>query len=245
MERSGPAGDRARLLADQIRYYDDRAPEYEDLWYRRGRHDLGPEFNARWFEETAIVEAAVDAAASDGSVLEIGCGSGLWTRRLAPHASRYVALDSSPAMLELNRDHTRIATVEYVLADTFEWSSDDRFDLVFLGFFVSHVPPELFQSWWQRIGSWLRPHGLVYLVDDATGPHRPYSGDTVHGSPAYAHRRRLSGEREYTIVKLFYSPEELADLLSQSGWIPEIRSSGRHFLYGSVRPGTGPGSVEA
>ena len=60
-----------RLLADQVRYYDDRAAEYEDLWYRRGRHDLGLEGNARWFEETAIIEVAVDALDASGSVLEL------------------------------------------------------------------------------------------------------------------------------------------------------------------------------
>ncbi|MDP9296539.1 MAG: class I SAM-dependent methyltransferase, partial [Actinomycetota bacterium] len=139
MRRNGTAGERARLLREQIRYYDDRAPEYEDLWYRRGRHDLGPDFNTRWFEETAIVEAAVDAAASEGSVLEIGCGSGLWTRRLAGSASRYVALDSSRTMLELNRGRNDGSNTEYVLADAFDWepSTDAQFDLIFFGFFIS------------------------------------------------------------------------------------------------------------
>jgi demethylmenaquinone methyltransferase/2-methoxy-6-polyprenyl-1,4-benzoquinol methylase len=94
--------DADRLVAEQIRYYDDRASEYEDLWFRRGRYDMGSEFNEGWFRETALVEAAVDAFDAGGSVLELACGSGIWTRRLAPRARRLVAVDSSSSMIELN-----------------------------------------------------------------------------------------------------------------------------------------------
>src|SRR6266545_2663003 len=34
------------LLAEQLRYYSDRAPEY--AYERRGRHDHGPDANRRW-----------------------------------------------------------------------------------------------------------------------------------------------------------------------------------------------------
>jgi demethylmenaquinone methyltransferase/2-methoxy-6-polyprenyl-1,4-benzoquinol methylase len=236
MARSDPMRDVTPLLADQIRYYEDRAPEYEDLWFRRGQHDRGPEFNQRWFQETAMVERAVDEIAPQGSVLEIGCGSGLWTRRLAPKATRYVALDSSPRMLDLNRERYGAPHVEYILADVFEWTTTERFDLVFLGFFVSHIPPELWESWWHRIATLLNPNGFAFLVDDAAGPNRPYSGDVVGDGPPHAHRRRLSGGREYTIVKVFHSPEEITEQLSRLGWRTDLSASGEHFLYGSARP---------
>ncbi len=195
MERSDPTCDVEPLLAEQIQYYDDRAPEYEDLWFRRGRHDLGPEFNERWFRETAIVESAVDEAAPKGSVLEIGCGSGLWTRRLAPKASRYVGLDSSPRMLDLNRERYGAPHVEYLLADAFEWTTTERFDLIFLGFFVSHIPPELWKRWWHRVATWLGPDGIAYIVDDAAGPDRPYSSDVVEDGPPHAHRAPVQRSR--------------------------------------------------
>ena len=227
------------LLSEQARYYDDRAPEYEDLWFRRGKHDLGSEFNERWLRETGIVESAVDGISPTGSILEIACGSGLWTRRLAPKAARYVALDSSPRMLELNRNRHGAPHVEYVLADVFDWRTSEQFDLVFVGFFVSHVPPELWASFWDIVARRLKPDGAAYIVDDAAGPNRPYSGDVVENGPPHAHRRRLSGDREYTIVKVFYSPEELAARLGEVGWHADIMSSGEHFLYGSARPEIG------
>jgi trans-aconitate methyltransferase len=40
----------------------------------------------------------------DGLVVELGCGSGLLTRRLLDAGHRIVATDASPAMLELARE---------------------------------------------------------------------------------------------------------------------------------------------
>jgi SAM-dependent methyltransferase len=42
-----------------------------------------------------------------GVVLEVGCGSGLLTRRLVDAGHRVIATDASPAMVDLARDHAR------------------------------------------------------------------------------------------------------------------------------------------
>ena len=54
-----PMSDRG-ILQDQIDYYRARAGEYDEWWFRTGRYDRGPEFNARWRAEVATVEAALD-----------------------------------------------------------------------------------------------------------------------------------------------------------------------------------------
>jgi SAM-dependent methyltransferase len=225
-----------RLLAEQIRYYDERASEYEDLWFRRGSHDRGPAFNEGWFRETAIVEAAADAFDATGSVLELACGSGLWTRRLASRASRLVAVDSSAAMLQLNRGRFGTPNVTYAQADLFDWKSEERFDAAFTGFFVSHIPPDRWSGVWEQLSLRLNPGGSLFIVDDVAGPGRPYSGDVVVDGPSFAHRRRLSDGREFTIVKHFYEPDELAAALEGVGWDADIAVSGEFFLYGTARP---------
>jgi GNAT superfamily N-acetyltransferase len=101
------------LVRSQIEYYDDRAPVYEDLWFRRGTHDRGPWVNEQWFAETVIVEADIASVDASGDVLELACGSGLWTRFLAPRARRLVAVDASPRMLDLNRSHVADPHVDY------------------------------------------------------------------------------------------------------------------------------------
>src|SRR5262245_45471059 len=110
-----------RILQDQARYYEHRAPEYDDVWFRRGPYDLGAEGNRRWFEETARLERAVDDLDASGIVLELACGTGIFTRRLAPRARRLIAVDAAAATLSINRERVADPRVEYVHGDLFDW----------------------------------------------------------------------------------------------------------------------------
>ena len=139
-------------------------------------------------------------------------------------------------MLAINRERTADPRVEYALADIFAWEPADRFDTIFLGFFLSHIPPDRWATFWERLASWLEPGGSVFLVDDLSGPNRPYSGEAVEGGPGFAHRRRLADGREYVIVKVFWSPRDLTAAMDALGWSAHLRSSGDHFLFGTATP---------
>jgi demethylmenaquinone methyltransferase/2-methoxy-6-polyprenyl-1,4-benzoquinol methylase len=91
------------LLAEQSRYYDGRAPEYDEWFHRRGRYDQGPERNALWHAEMAALRDALRRFAPAGEVLELACGTGIWTQHIADHARRITAVDASAEMLRLNR----------------------------------------------------------------------------------------------------------------------------------------------
>src|SRR6478672_1785189 len=85
----GPArpsnADDDALLDAQIAYYRARASEYDAWWLRTGRFDRGPENNAAWHADVGSVErAAADFLSSSrpSNVLEIACGTGLFTRDL-------------------------------------------------------------------------------------------------------------------------------------------------------------------
>jgi SAM-dependent methyltransferase len=229
-----------QILADQSRYYEDRAPEYDDIWFRRGAYDLGPEGNTRWFEETARLEAALDDVDASGVVLELACGTGLFTRRLAPRASRLIAVDAAEPVLAINRERVRDSSVEYVHGDLFSWTppEDVRFDLIVFSFLISHVPPERFEQFWRRLATWLAPDGRAFFCDDIAGAEhrRSNPGEQILDGPDFAHRRRLADGREYTIVKIFYDPEELTASLEQIGWRAEICTTGSEFFFGVAHP---------
>ena len=76
------------VLAQQKRYYAERAPEYDDWWYRRGRYELEPAALARWQADAAEVEAELERLVPRGSILELAAGTGIWTRKLAGLADR-------------------------------------------------------------------------------------------------------------------------------------------------------------
>jgi hypothetical protein len=46
----------------------------------------------------------------------------------------------------------------------------------------------------------------------------------------------LNDGREFDIVKVFYEPAQLEELLTSLGWRGTVRSSGKFFLCGAVRP---------
>jgi demethylmenaquinone methyltransferase/2-methoxy-6-polyprenyl-1,4-benzoquinol methylase len=228
------------IVQEQLRYYEDRAPEYDDVWFRRGEYDLGPEGNARWFEETAALEAAVDAFGATGDVLELACGTGLFTRHLAPNADSLLAVDASPAVLAINRERVGDPKVRYIRADVFAWEPPpgSRFDEIFFAFFISHIPPGRLAPFFARLALWLKPGGRVFLCDDVAGVESRASnpGASVEDGPEFAHRRRLQDGREYTIVKVVFTPGGLRDQLDALGWDADVRSTGEEFVYGTATP---------
>jgi hypothetical protein len=59
------------------------------------------------------------------------------------------------------------ARVRFVQADLFGWRPDRRYDVVFFAFWLSHVPPERFESFWALVAECLTPGGRVFFVDDS------------------------------------------------------------------------------
>jgi 2-polyprenyl-3-methyl-5-hydroxy-6-metoxy-1,4-benzoquinol methylase len=163
------------LLAEQGDYYRRRAGEYEDWWFRRDRYDRGKEANARWFAGGAEVEAALDRFRPRGRVLQLACGTGIWTRKLARSAERLTAVDGSAEMLSLNRANLEDPTVEYLQADLFSWEPSETFDVCFFGFWLSHVPEERFEPFWEKVHQALEPEGRVFFstAPAASGPAPP------------------------------------------------------------------------
>jgi SAM-dependent methyltransferase len=220
-----------RLLSEQRRYYSARAPEYDDWWFRRGRYRMDPESEAGWFADAAELEAELDRFAPRGDVLELGAGTGNWTRHLVRYADRVTAVDAVPEVLELNRDKLGEA-VDYVLADVFAWEPPRTFDVCFLGFWLSHVPSRRFEAFWQLVDRALKPDGRVFLVDNAN------LGDPRHMVSASGEvvRRSLSDGREFDIVKRFRAPEALERELAALDWqLSAGATANGNFVFASGR----------
>ena len=228
------------ILQDQIAYYRARAGEYDQWWFRTGRYDRGPEFNGQWHGEVAAVERALDAwlaAQRPQNVLELACGTGLFTRRLAPRVPRVTAVDASPEVLAINRGRVAADNVEYVEADLFSWRPVQRYDAVFFSFWLSHVPDDRFAAFWQTVAAALAPGGTAYLIDSAFDPTSTAKDHVLPGPDAGVVTRKLNDGREFRIVKLFYRPEELTTKLSKLGWRAEIRQTEHYFIHGQVSAG--------
>lgn len=227
------------LITEQVAYYRARAPEYDQWFLRQGRYDRGQAHRAQWLRELGEVEAVLSAFSPLGRTLELAAGTGLWTQTLARLASEVLAVDASPEVLELNRQRvgrskTGTATVRYLEADLFAWHPTERYDLVFMGFWLSHVPPSRFDGFWQMVRSALAPGGEVFLVDSL---HHPESTARDHRlSDQGVVERRLDDGRQFTVVKVFYQPADLEQRLAGLGFTGQIHQTKNFFIYGSVGP---------
>jgi demethylmenaquinone methyltransferase/2-methoxy-6-polyprenyl-1,4-benzoquinol methylase len=224
-------GDR-EFLSEQIAYYRARAPEYDEWMLRQGRYDHGAEHRQRWFEELAMLEAALAAASPGGDVLELACGTGIWTRRLVTAAARLTAVDASPEMIAINRAKVG-GGVTYVEANLFEWEPSSTYDFIFFGFWLSHVPDDRFDGFWAMLRRALRPGGTVFFVDNGDAPEGTAWDQTVESGGLVD--RRLNDGRTFRIVKVFHQPDPLASRLRALGWDADVRATPHFFLHGTAR----------
>ncbi len=210
-------------------YYDQRAPEYDDWYERRGRY-RDPRTDALWAEELAKLDEWADEWGS-GRVLEIACGTGRWTAHLAarPEVTEVVAVDASEAMLEECRRKVRAGAekVRWVLADAYDLPfGPGEFDALFTGFFLSHVPPERAGRLLESYTSLLRPGGEAGLYDSLL----PDGAE-----PVQVQRRALRDGSEYDVLKVYYTADTLRELLSRLDPGARTWDTGRFFVAGRWR----------
>ena len=143
------------------------------------------------------LEAALAAFAPAGRVLELACGTGLWTAQLLRHADTVTAVDASAEMIAIASARVADERVRFIRADIFDWTPEDRYDVVFFGFWLSHVPLERFEYFWSLVGRCLAEDGRVFFVDDAyRTPAAQRRCRVPHPQgPAHARRARGSAER--------------------------------------------------
>jgi demethylmenaquinone methyltransferase/2-methoxy-6-polyprenyl-1,4-benzoquinol methylase len=220
------------LLQQQIAYYQARASEYDEWFLRQGRYDRGPELNSQWFQEVEQVRQALDQFKPTGRILELACGTGLWTQQILGHARQITAVDAVPEVLKLNQQRLKSSKVEYVQADIFTWRPIELFDVVFFSFWLSHVPPAHFESFWQMVAGSVKPGGRVFFIDSRYEPTSTAKDQRLGDPQANTSVRLLNDGREFRIIKIFYARDQLLKQLSQLGWQTRVYETDHYFLYG-------------
>jgi demethylmenaquinone methyltransferase/2-methoxy-6-polyprenyl-1,4-benzoquinol methylase len=171
-----------RLVESQRRFYDLRAPDYAE-------ETRPPDRKVPGLADPATIRCLVDELDPQGDVLELACGAGAFTAELVRHAASLTAVDGSERMLERNRVAVSDPDVEYVCADLFAWMPTRRYDVVFFGFWLSHVPPPLFDAFWEMVRACLRPGGRAAFVDEDERA-RPYEAAAAPHLPRHVRARR-------------------------------------------------------
>jgi SAM-dependent methyltransferase len=172
---------------------------------------------------------ALEAFRPTGSVLELACGPGVWTSQLLRYATDVTAVDGSPEMLATAAARVADERVRFVQANLFDWVPDRRYDVVFFGFWLSHVPPGRFESFWSLVADSLKDDGRVFFADDA---YRT-PDELTEGPSSSTIRRRLEDGRSYRLVKVPYQSAALEEQLRKIGWNIKVSAASWPLYWGA------------
>lgn len=128
-----------------------------------------------------------------GDVLELACGTGQWTPRLAARARSVTAVDAAAEVLALAHARAESPKVQFLQAGLFAWQPPRRYDTVFFPFWLSHVPPMRLPAFWNTVAAALAPGGKAIFVDDgpAAAAHEEVLANQLGpGGSASARRRQ-------------------------------------------------------
>jgi ubiquinone/menaquinone biosynthesis C-methylase UbiE len=185
-------------------YYRERAGEYDAVY-------LKPERQA----DLAALKAMLPPLVARQRVLEIAAGTGYWTEVLSQSAASITATDLSPQTLAIARQRRfSPARVRLLEADAYDLAAvPGDFDLVFAGFWWSHVLRADVPAFLAGLCRRVPPGTRLILLDNryVPGSSQPVSR-TGPGGDTYQLRRLQDGSA-YEVVKNFPVRDQLtADL---------------------------------
>ena len=202
---------------EQLAYYRAVADEYKDLY-------------AIDAPDQDELLSAINLFRPTGDVLELACGSGVWTERLQRSADSVTAVDAAPEMLARARSRLgSSASVRFVEADLFSWHPPRRFDAVFFGFWISHVPEDRFELFWNLVDEALEPDGRVFFFDDN---HRT-DVELVEGIHSPVVERELNDGTRFRVIKIPYEPAQLERRLRALTWDISVTGTSGPFYWGT------------
>jgi 2-polyprenyl-3-methyl-5-hydroxy-6-metoxy-1,4-benzoquinol methylase len=191
------------LLAGQVDYYRRRAAEYD----------------ATSYGDVAAAGVRIARLLGEmrprGAVLEIACGTGVWTAALAGFAGTVTAIDAAPEAIAIARDRVSAGNVTVEVADIFSWASAQRFDVIFFSAWLSHIPKSRFAQFWQMLRHLLTEDGRVLFVDE---PSELREKETYICGSGEIVERQLQDGSMFRVVKNFIDPGTLARRLRGLGW---------------------------
>lgn len=192
---------KASILNEQIEYYRARAQEYD----------------ASITEATDLLLPGRGLLLNLGqfdSILELACGTGIWTETLLQMGNEVTVVDAAPEMLDIARKKLGEERIKYQLADLFQWEPAQRYEMVFFANWLSHVPPEALDGFLGKVKQAIRLGGQIAMIDQylPSDSDRRVAKDDIYAT------RPIEDGRRFTIVKAFYEVEYLRNKFESLGF---------------------------
>lgn len=194
------------MNTDLIQYYKERAKEYEQVYLKPERQ-----------EDIQSVTTILQEQFLKKTVMEIACGTGFWTERIAQTATSILATDINEAVLDVAKQkHYANAPVIFERADIFNYCSENRYEALFGGFIWSHIPLQNIDKFLRILNSYTSPDGTIVLMDNnfVQGSNSPITYTDEEENTFQT--RRLENGTMHLIMKNFptenFLKEKLEDI---------------------------------
>jgi trans-aconitate methyltransferase len=173
------------------------------------------------------------------SILDLGCGTGELTARLAAAGAKVTGIDSSASMIATARQ--QFPDVTFKVADATSFSLPEKFDAVFSNATLHWVRQQ--EKALDRIYQHLHPGGRLVLemggkgnVDDITGAlekamhNRGYSYKAYWYFPSVGEYTSLLEEYGFRVDQVHYFDRETELADPENGIVEWLQMFGQHFF---------------
>jgi ubiquinone/menaquinone biosynthesis C-methylase UbiE len=195
-------------IEETARYYEMRAREYEDLYYR-------PESDRR--EELGLLARFLEESMRGRRVLEVAAGTGYWTQVIAKTAVSVTGVDSSSAMLEeAKKKHLPTDKVHFVLGDAYALDRvQGDFDAAMVNFWISHVPRGRIADFFDALHARVGPGARVVVMDNVNVPGQGGEFVEVNGVDDTFKLRELRDGSKHKVIKNYLERPALEALFAR------------------------------
>jgi ubiquinone/menaquinone biosynthesis C-methylase UbiE len=193
------------MSEDMVKYYRDRAKEYEDVYEWRD-----PDRQ----EEQDYMESELLKAFTNRRVLDIGSGTGYWTQRISRTAKRIVGIDINESVLEIARSKDYGCPTEHIVMDAFNMRFEEKFSGALATFLLSHVIKQEIPDWLRHVHNFLEPGARVFFADNIYIEGVGGKLQTKPNDPNTYKLRTLNDGTQHLIVKNYFTTHELLNIFS-------------------------------
>ena len=216
------------LRHNMLRYYDERASEYEEAYVLgTGTASIAdPEV----FRREALLLTQMVEHFARGRLVDLACGTGYWLPYYVAGCSSVTLIDQAPRMLQECRK--KIASLDaldritIVQDDVLEHSFRPRaFDSALVGFLISHLTDEEEQQLFERLKTMLDTDGRFLILDSAWSPERARFNRKMERQ-----ERRLNDGSRFEIYKRYIDRQDVVEWERKYGVATSIEHFGTAFI---------------
>jgi len=144
------------MNTDLVKYYKDRAKEYERIYSKPERQ-----------EELLSASNILQDLFNDKDVLEIACGTGYWTKSIANTATSILATDINEEVLAIakQKEYPK-ANVLFERMDLFDHHLTKKHQNIFAGFIWSHIKKQDLGNFIKAMLSMMANNGTLVVMDN-------------------------------------------------------------------------------